>query len=529
MKFTKSERFAFIGTLFFGIIAHGYMLANNFQYHDDAGFYGVGAGLALGRGSNLLISVILKVFFGGEIISVPLFNGFLAILILSCVSLMIVRIIKLNNIFLALMTGGIIAVFPSLTSVLGYKFMVYTYALGYLCAAFGVYLIVSEQQSLSFKRLFASITLFVFSVGIYQSIIPFILTLASLTIFIKFIDNDYSWKIFCYEIFKWACICAVFMTIYAILTILPLWIYPMFGKKFAFTSYQSFNETSVFSLSEIVNRVITAYLKAFYPPIGTKGDLYPMSIRYFFYIVMVVSVVLTLLIIKRTYSRSKRQGLQIAIISSVMPLMINFVYVMCDAEKTSIYSIMEYSQAFVFIYMCFIFELAVKNNFINSECVSKYFYRTVSTLMIIVCFLYIRYDNICYLKAYYIQTRAISYFNVLQARIQSVPGYKDNYPVVWVNRYDKSRLNVTKTEQLKNINIPPYYDDLLDDYTWVEFMSLHCGYSPEVYYCGKDYVFDNPERVITPSAEVMEQVKAMPHYPEYDSIRVIDGKVFVNF
>ena len=156
MKITKSERFAFLGCLFFGIIAHGYMLANNFQYHDDAGFYGVGAGFGLGRGSNYLISIILKVIFGGELISVPLFNGFLAILILSLVSLMIIRIIKLNNIFFALMTGGIIAVFPSLTSVLGYRFMAYTYALGYLCAAFGVYLVTDEQKSLSFKKLFAS-------------------------------------------------------------------------------------------------------------------------------------------------------------------------------------------------------------------------------------------------------------------------------------------------------------------------------------------------------------------------------------
>ena len=528
MNFNKSERFAFFGSLLLGFLAHGYTFMNNFQYHDDVNFYAFGAELGLGRGSNYLLGKIFRVIFGGDIISLPLFNGILAITIIALTSMLIVKILKMSNAFFAFMAGGAIAVFPSLTSVLGYRFMVWTYSLAYLSSAFGVYLITG--QKIKFRaKFFAAVTCFVFAVGIYQSVIPFILSLASLSILRQFIDNNNSWKTFYAEIIKWICICAVFMTIYAFLTVLPAFVFPMLGKSFSFTSYQGFNEAGNVSFSEIFGRVYTAYYRSFYPPLNTMGDVYPMSIRYFFYAVSAISVLLSLLVIIRTYSRSKRQGLQCIIIMAVLPLMINFIYVMCDSTKTLIYSIMEYAQVFTFIYMCFIFELADDNSFINSERFRKYLCRTITALMFMICFLYIRFDNICYLKASYIQSRAISYFTVLQARIQSVHGYKDRYPVVMVNRFDKSKLNVTITEQLENVYIPPYYNDLLNDYTWVQFMGLHCGYSPEVYYCGKDSVFDNPERVIEPSQEIAEQIEAMPHYPDDGAVKVMDEKIFVKF
>ena len=55
MNFNKQERYAFFGTLIFGLLAHAHMLTNNYQYHDDASFYGVGAGFASGRGSNVIL------------------------------------------------------------------------------------------------------------------------------------------------------------------------------------------------------------------------------------------------------------------------------------------------------------------------------------------------------------------------------------------------------------------------------------------------------------------------------------------
>ena len=136
---------------------------------------------------------------------------------------------------------------------------------------------------------------------------------------------------------------------------------------------------------------------------------------------------------------------------------------MCSSKSTFVYSNMQYSQIFVFVYLIFIIEISLQHNFISQDAVKKYLSRTALILLGIICFLYIRFDNICYLKADYMQKRAVSYFTVLQSRIQSIPGYKDDYPVVFVNEFGKMKQTVTHTEQLDSIYIFTYQLDLLNN------------------------------------------------------------------
>lgn len=216
--------------------------------------------------------------------------------------------------------------------------------------------------------------------------------------------------------------------------------------------------------------------------------------------------------------------------------MINFIYVMCDSEKTYIYSNMQYAEIFIFVYLWLLIEIAIQQNFITQDRAKKYICRTTLILFGIVSVLYIRFDNICYLMADYIQKRAVSYFTVFQSRVQSTPGYRDNYPLVIINKYDKSRHNVTHTKQWDNIYIPPYYLekhvewDILDNYQWVGFMAMHVGFSPEIYYAGKDAkMFSDPDFVLELDPQTEEQVNQMERYPSDGSIKIINGKVFVKF
>ncbi|MBQ3450010.1 MAG: glucosyltransferase domain-containing protein [Synergistaceae bacterium] len=529
MNFSKQERYAFFGTLLFGLLAHAHMLTNNYQYHDDVGFYALGAGFQLGRGSNVILGKLFRLFFGGDIISLSLFNGIIALIFLALTAVLVVRILKLKNYIFAALIGGIMAVFPSVTSNFGYRYQAYAWALTFLLSASGVYLI-TEGKFYAPARYFICVMFQVFAIGIYQAVIPFTLSLATLYIFRHYIEENCTWKNYFGEILKWSGISAAFMALYALCTILPYWVFLLMGKEFKLSGYQGINEAGNISFSEIINRIFTAYKEAFFPPLNTSGDMYPMSVRFFFYVILIISVCLTVKIIINLYSHSVRKCLQCVITSLALPLMINFIYVMCNPLKTRIYSNMQYSEIFIFVYFWLILEI----NY-NSVNVKNYLFRTALILTGIVCLLYIRFDNICYLKADYMQKRAVSYFTVLQSRIQSIPGYRDDYPVVLVNRYDKSRQNVTHTKQWDDIYIPPYNmekhveGDILDNYTWVKFMNMHVGFSPEVYYAGNEYVFDNPKRILKLDTETETQVNLMNRYPSDGSIKIIDGKVFVKF
>lgn len=183
MNFNKQERYAFFGTLLFGLLAHAHMLTNNYQYHDDV-MSGISLGWAMpiGRISLHILSKLLRLFFGGDIVSLSLFNGILALLFLAMTAVLVIRILKLQSHLFAALTGGIMAVFPSVTSVFGFRFMAYAWALTFLLSAFGVYLITNAKFYAP-ARYFICIACQVFAIGIYQAVIPFTLSLATLCIF----------------------------------------------------------------------------------------------------------------------------------------------------------------------------------------------------------------------------------------------------------------------------------------------------------------------------------------------------------
>jgi len=159
-------------------------------------------------------------------------------------------------------------------------------------------------------------------------------------------------------------------------------------------------------------------------------------------------------------------------------------------------------------------EIARRHAFI-SENKLKIFRKSTLILLGIIIFLYVRFANVCYVKATYIQTRAISYFTALQARIQGIPGYRASYPVVFVNERKKQLTGVEITRQLNIINIPPYFNELLNNYAWKRFMNMWVGYAPVIH-----------------SLDTIKNTQAiddMPRYPDDGSIRIIEGKVVVKF
>lgn len=494
-----------------GILAHGYALTNQLQYHDDiVEAFDVGSTFRLGRWSNEILNKSLKMLFGGDVVSMSLFNGVLALLIFAFTALIIVKVLDIKSEFLGAVIGGIMVVFPSVVSIFGYRFMAYTYALAFFLGALGVYLVVDCKIN---KVVTSILFIFIetFAVGIYQAVIPFVLSLIALCFFTKCLTNDISWKDFIKNAFIWAVLCFCFLASYLLIAKVTQRV-----TNIQPTEYQGYSQVGNTSLLEYLQRIIVAYKMSIIPPLNSNGDMYPMSIRFLFYVVLISSIALTayLIIVKKNINLSGRA--QSLIVAVIIPLAINFIYVMCSTKTTTIYSLMEYSQVYVFIYFVVVLELTVGENGNVAFKDAKIFTKMAVCLLAFTCFLYVRYANLCYTKAEYIQTRAISYMSVLQARIQGTEGYKESYSVVFANANSKSLASIADTTQLDNIYIPPYSaSTLVNNYAWHLFMSMWNGYSP---------VIQDVESLPEPDI-----VESMPHYPDDGSIQIIGEVVVVNF
>lgn len=497
-------------SIVFGLLAHGYSMTNQIQFHDDvASAFDFGPMFTHGRWANYILLKLFRFFLGGDVVSLAFFNTLTAILLLALMAAMILRILKIENPRFAAAIGGMIIVFPPITSVLGYRFMAYTYAFAYLLTVLGVYLITNTKLRVSIKVI-SFIVLQTFAMGIYQATIPFFLSLIVLYLFRRSVDEDSSWKVYWIRIVKWASVCVASTITYLAIT---------FGlnslKGIQLSSYQNIRGLGLGQglVADYPRRLLLACWRIIVEPINAYGDMYPMSIRLFYYILLAIAVALALLLLANVFRQSRSKGYQCIILLCGMPLSINFIYVMCG-EGSFIYALMEFSKIFIFICPCLFMELAVAHSYLTGRQV-KNFKKSVLIVLGIMGFLYIRLANLCYLKAEYVQTRAISYFTVLQTRIQGVPGYKESYPLIFVNENNKSHLSVACTTQLQNINIHPYSDSVINNHAWKQFMALWVGYAPEV--LGVE-VLKNPH-----------EVENMPHYPNEGSIQIIEGKIVVNF
>ena len=173
---------------------------------------------------------------------------------------------------------------------------------------------------------------------------------------------------------------------------------------------------------------------------------------------------------------------------------------------------MVYGKAFVLVYLVFIIDyLCVEANKWKNL-VSK----IGILLLCMITIFYVKFDNMCYMKAEIVQTQTIQYFSTMVTRIKSVEGYSDELPVAFINKKNIDDLSITENPEFEVINIMPYHkesDDLINNYSWIPYMENWLNYSPEIL----------DEEIVNG----WEEIEIMPAYPDDGSIAVIHGIVVI--
>jgi hypothetical protein len=102
----------FFATLLWGLLAHGFMMANKLSYHDDINNFGVGATFHFGRWMLSVFGVSSRVIFGTKNFSLPWFSGMISILLIAAAVCFFVKIFDIKKPLVCVAVSGLIIAFP---------------------------------------------------------------------------------------------------------------------------------------------------------------------------------------------------------------------------------------------------------------------------------------------------------------------------------------------------------------------------------------------------------------------------------
>lgn len=500
----QNWRFVTISCFVWGILAHGMTMFNKFCFFDDAeALFGVGTTYSLGRWMLSIINVLTKKIYGSTQYSVPVYNVTLTIAFIAIAVLLILDMFEIQRKWSMVAVCGICEVFPVITGILGYMFTAPFYAFGFLMATAGVWMIYKYEKWYAYV---IGIGTLACSVGVYQAVIPLIVSLMLL----KLISMAMRAEISITKIIRSAVIsiliCFGFMGTYLAINVVVL--------KLLHTSMSGYKGINNFGLTDpmgYIKRIGQAYAEFFYPTNHVQTNMYPFSIRGFYYVMLIF----LLLLIGRQFSLMWKKEKVHAVLSMVgflfFPLAINLIYVMC--ERNAISSLMVYSQVTLFISFIFLLEKVSLKQVKWTSTV----YKCGIALVGIICVLYVRFDNICYLKATFIQEQTLDYYERLVSRIQSCEGYSENMKVLFVGEFEKSSTEFPTIPEFESVNINPYMnsDSMNNNYAWKTSMKLWVGFSPE---------FAEMDEI-----QNINVIENMNCYPSDGSIKVIDDVLVVKF
>ena len=495
-------KITFIATWIWGIFAHGMVLFNRYCFHDDTLYLlrGVGSTISSGRWMLEVFHKIESLLFTSQYYNISLINGVWTILLICFINIIIVKCFAIKNIYCCIAIAGITVSFPTIGSLFAFMFTSVSYAIGFLMAVFGAYILCKSAR---WYIQVTAILLMGCSVGVYQSNISVYTSFILLYLIKNCTENKESMIIFFKKSLH-----------YGIAVILSVVFYFIVNKTVTYllnitlTDYQGISNMGKTSFWDYYNRVIYAYRMFFLPNTTYQNDvLYPFNTRFIYWLILLSAGILTVTLLVQKYQKVKSGFVQLLILVLILPLCIHLPYLM--VKSSDIFTRMLYSHIFLYVYIIWLIEhidFTIKQ-------------KPVLQVIVIIGVFFLSYNyckksNINYLAAEVKQQRLISYFSELVADIHETENYKAEYPVVFINEREKNDVSFDCQQYFDNVD-QPYQKNLVNDYAWKEFMKIWIGYNPVV--LEEDNFKD------------LAEVKNMPSYPDYGSIKVINETVVVKF
>lgn len=481
-----------------GIATHLYMFANKLPNHDDTVFLLDSSpyGMDLGR---WLAPLVLR---ADGPFSTPWLIGLISILCLAGTACLTVSLLRIRSPLGCAVTAAILVTFPSVTSTLTYMFLADAYFFSLMLAAFGAYATVRFRWGWGFVFGCAAITL---SMGIYQSYFGVAAVLMVGALLFETLDGKDSFgKLFLKGVRMVGtliCSLAAYMIIVRITTII---------QNIVLSNYQNVSNMGKLSLSELPRSILNSYNKYFSFFLKNDAGYHFGFLKYAFVATALCCVALGLLVLRKRRLGTARTVLTL-VLAAVYPLAGNLIYVM--VPHSTVHMVMIYGLSYILVAPVALADYAE----INLQTLSKQALQAIAGWVILLtisatAYSYAIIANSVYLKMDLSMQQCTAYSIRLLDRIESCEGYHRGMPVVLLG----SETGLSPTPQLDSINMTGVIDFafMRRMYSYDSFLRYYLGYTDAI------YLGSSNEALLFSQ---MDEVRAMPLYPEQGSIQVIDG------
>lgn len=502
---SKRSKITFGSTFLIGLFAHLFYLMNILNNYDSVVWIprGYGDGVQSGRWALTILGEVIGKIWGDY--NIPVFNGTVALVLLSISAVVIVSIFDLKNIAYCILVGGLCISFPAITSMMFYSYTSPYYAFAILITAVAVWAAIKGNVS----NTIISIFLLTFSLGIYQAYFPFGVCLLLLALLQRCLVIESTFKQNLLLGMRYFMILILSLVLYMIILKTMLQIFQV-----SLNDYQGINQMGQISFQEIPEMLKAVYSTFIKMPfeaycsvngtgilrLGILG-LYLVDIGLIFYYACKMT-------------KNKLVLLQAIIILAVLPVAVNLIIIMCF--KSTIYTLMVYATIFIFILPVILIdktEVIGKSKSLVKAC------RWITPIILCIVLLnYVWLSNGNYVQLYYSDQQTNNYYTTLVTRMRSAEGYTDEMPVAYIG------FDIDDTSYSNEIwdGTPFMYggkhSEYINDYSRKWFISAYLGYQPvEVSYEEGLQLSEDP------------LVLEMTRYPDEGSIKVINGVLVVKF
>lgn len=504
-KIDIRKKWCFVATFLIGMLCHGYVFANKISYHDDIVLNGFGLTFGGGRWALGFLEVCLNKV--GGVFSIPWFNGILSLLFIALSAIIIVDIFRVKSILGSILIGCILVVYPVTATAYAYMFNAWS---DFLCLFLNVLAVwIVTKNCYSWYRLICGGGIFCIALGIYQAMFPVGAVLFLLALILNAVEKKNINII--KDGSRYLGTLMGGMASYLFIT--------LFLRKISIielTFYNGVNEIGKLELSKLPMKIGVAYIEFFkanfaniHSSIYFAGIIQGIILCSFFMFIF--------LIWKNIYK--KMDKILLIILVTLLPLGINLIYCFSTQDDFTIHTLMVYPTVLTLIIPIILMDKINIDDIMHGR--KKAFILAESGLISIIVLIvgvYVYYDNSAYLKATFLQEQTMAWYNTLISEIKGTEGYRDEYPVAYIGMYEAEDRSFAHIPSMENAVRITGYDlnmqDLVNNYKMYEFMSLRCGYAPELY--------QDVEKL-----KNTEEVKNMEIYPDKGSIKVIDNVVVV--
>ncbi len=501
-KLRTPQMTALIACLCAGVLTHLFELTT-VQFNYDNMLYlmdGWGSGYDLGR---WLLQMLYNLFHRlGFSYNLPTVNGLIFLVLIALSARLVVSVLHIENRLCAAFIGMLMAVFPATTSILSFRFVSPAYALSLLLSITAVY--VYPKFRLGWLL---SILSLLCSCGIYQSNVPFTISLFLLILIQQALENRSSvWQV----IRKGLCYCGVIAVAVGLYLLLA---YYFVQFTYGFQDYQGANEMGKLSLAELPGLIRKAYGSILLLPVRDYSGMAPVGLVRLLYLLLCLLslVMLAAVLIKGSY-----KPLMVVLIlglCALLPLALNFIVIM--VPHGIIYMLMLYPLVLLPCLPVIMYDLLppLEGAFWGRG--QKLLTRVLAAAMALMVFCYGYYDNVHSTAHYYATVQTENYVNSIVVQVRMTEGFDTDKTWAFIGNFSDPMMNFI-WEPVYEFGGQSLPSGNLND---------HARYYWYWYFLGLNFEVADQEQIEELAA--MEEVKAMPVWPNQGSTKVIGDMVVI--